>query len=606
MSCIAGRFHRDGAPVDPSAIHRMLAAMAGRAPDAAEAKVAGPLAFGHALLRTGATGIDDCPITFDGAVWITADARVDGRGDLIARLRAGGQLVTDDAPHAELIVKAYRLFGEDLATHLIGDFAFALWDARAQMLLCARDHFGVRPFYYVDTGIELAFASDLDALVCDPPARQELDDASVADFLLFGALQDADRTIYRDIKCLPPGTVMRVTRDSFRLHKYWELRAGVETRFRTIEAYTDRFRELFIQAVTDRLPQGPVALQLSGGLDSTSIAAVTMEHSTKSPRSVTGYNLSSRSALPDDNELEFTEMAATHLGIPLVVQDMSDYASLEAGPRREFATSSPLLYPFIAAHHDNLKRVIQSGAQVMLSGHGGDALMAPSATYYPDLLRGGQWIKLAREVFHHFRHTGTVRGMGLRSALWHRPSEPEWSAPIPKWLTADFVTCSNLAERWHRGWGTIHDGVDARQQLRQPWLCRNFEAAESLKLPAVLRYPFYDIRLVEFLLGVPNFVLTRKRVLREAMRGKLPEAVRTRPKTHLQGDLVRAIVSKRNQAFLEVAKTVGRKADMISRDQYLADLQRYCAGEGAESTWTSSLILGPLALENWLSEKAID
>jgi asparagine synthase (glutamine-hydrolysing) len=581
----------------------MLAAMAGRAPDATHAQNAGPIAMGHALLRTGTTGIDDCSITRDGDVWITADARIDGRADLIKRLRAGGQLVDDDASHAELIVRAYRVFGEDLAAHLIGDFAFALWDSRSQTLLCARDHFGIRPFYYVDSGSEFAFASDMDALLCAPRVSRELDEISVADFLLFGALQDADRTIYRDIKCLPPATVMRVTRDSARLQRYWELAAGAETRFATIEDYTSRFLELFTQAVTDRLPHGPVALQLSGGLDSTSIAAVAAARSSGRPGSVTGYNLSSRSALPDDNELEYTEIAAEHLGIPLVVQDMSDYESFEAGPRLEWETAMPLLYAFISAHHDNLTRVAQSGARVMLSGHGGDALMAPSGTYYPNLLRSGRVGKLIREVAHHVRHTGSVRGMGLRSAIWSSPPEPEWTAPLPGWIAPDFAKRANLDERWLRGWKTIHDGLDARRQLQQSWLCRNFEAAGSLKLPVVLRYPFYDIRLVEYALGLPNFMVAEKCVMREAMRGRLPEAVRQRPKTHLQGDLVRAIVSKRNEAFLDVARTVGQSAEMINRNQYLSAFQEFCAGDGHESTWTSSLILGPLALENWLSSR---
>jgi asparagine synthase (glutamine-hydrolysing) len=344
-----------------------------------------------------------------------------------------------------------------------------------------------------------------------------------------------------------------------------------------------------------------VALQLSGGLDSTSIAAVTVARSSGRRGSVTGYNLSSRSALPDDNELEYTEIAAAHLGIPLVVQDMSDYESFEASPRPEWATSTPLLYAFISAHYDNLSRVARSGARVMLSGHGGDALMAPSGTYYPNLLRSGRVVKLIREVAHHVRHTGSLRGMGLRS-IWSSPPGPEWSAPIPDWIAPDFAQRSKLGERWLRGWKTIHDGLDARRQLEQAWLCRNFEAAGSLKLPVVLRYPFYDVRLVEYALGLPNFLVAEKRVMREAMRGRLPEAVRQRPKTHLQGDLVRAIVSKRNEAFLDVARTVGQSAHMIDRKQYLSAFRQFCAGEGLESTWTSSLILGPLAFENWLSQ----
>jgi len=607
MSCIAGILDRNGAAIEPGRIEGMLAPMRRRAPDGDQVWRHGPIAFGHSVLLTGRSGQDRCPLTLDGRTWITADARIDDRRNLISRLRATGRQVPDESTHAELILHAHAAFGEELPERLVGDFAFALWDDHAKTLTCCRDHFGVRPFYFCETEGIFAFASDLDALLTLPPVSRALDEVSLADFLLFGTCQDAGRTIFQDIQCLPAASSVRMTAGSRpQVRKYWSLPRNCETRLPSRSAYVDGFREIFEQAVADRLPDGPAALQLSGGMDSTAIAAVAAEKSRVAGRPLRAYHVSCKSILPTDDEHKYAEIAASHLGIPLSCQDLGAYSLFERNNDPALFTAMPLAYAHLAADHDLLLEIERSGARVLLSGQGADAAMAGSTSYYPNLARERRWSKFGREVAHHLRHTRSLAGMGLRSAiLRHNGADSGWTPPMPDWIAASFASRVEIGDRWQLGWQTFHNGsIDALHQLSQPWLSRTFEAIGILKMPVVVHFPFYDIRLVKFLLGAPNFMVRSKLILREAMRDKLPASILERPKTPMPGDPVRVIVTNRKKEFLAQVNDCWSDDRRLLKDRYLLALDRYCDGEGAESNWGSLLLLAPVALNNWLVQQS--
>src|ERR1051325_888452 len=187
MSGIVGIVNLDGAPVDRELLSQMTDFLSFRGPDAQEVWVEDNVGFGHAMLRTTwEAKTERQPLTLDGKIWLTADARIDGRAELIAELEAKlrrkiepvelhGQAsrLTDDSYHsngydsvartpndAELILFAYEAWGEDCVKHLIGDFAFAIWDSRHRRLFCARDHFGVKQFYYAQVGGAFIFRSE--------------------------------------------------------------------------------------------------------------------------------------------------------------------------------------------------------------------------------------------------------------------------------------------------------------------------------------------------------------------------------------------------------------------------------------------------------------
>ena len=241
MSCIAGILNLDGGPVDGEMLERMTAAMSARAPDGCRVWCAGNVGFGHAMLRVSTdVSAEDQPFTLDGQVWITADARIDGRADLLKRLRLSGEEMRGGASDAEILLHAYRAFGESFQEHVIGDFAFAIWDGRDKKLLCARDHFGVRPLFFAKTTRVFVFASDISAILEHSEVIDVHCEAFMADFLLFGLGADDDLTAYRDIYRLPRASRISVTQDRVRTQRYWTLPLHSELRYKDDTEYLDQ------------------------------------------------------------------------------------------------------------------------------------------------------------------------------------------------------------------------------------------------------------------------------------------------------------------------------------------------------------------------------
>ncbi|MEO5621961.1 MAG: asparagine synthase-related protein [Dokdonella sp.] len=608
MSGIVGIVNLDGKPVDRQLLERMTGTMSRHGPDATGVWCSGHVGFGHAMLRVSAESEhEQQPHTLDGDIWITADARIDGRQDLLGRLRSAGQTVQANAPDCELILHAYRAFGERFLNHLIGDFAFAIWDSANQQLVCARDHFGVRPFFYAKTDSVFVFGSELDVVLEHASVSTRLDELAIGDFLLFGANQEPERSIYHDIRRLPAASEIHLTRDAFRVSRYWDVPQPNEGHYRDYSECVERFKEVFAQAVNDRAQTPNVAVELSGGMDSTSIAAILAADKQTTDRAVTAYTMSCERLLPEDREAQFAGMVASHLGIPLVEQASYTYALFERFDQPEFVTGEPAAYPLLAARYDTFSQIAASGARVLLTGQGGDGVFGGSSPGPRDSGRSVHALRRLAGICRHVRHTGTLRGLGLRSALLTALGRsPPWHPDFPDWIDADFARRTDLHDRWRLGWKIIDGAVGIQRQLGIPWLSSIFDDYEVLRLPLVVRHPFFDVRLVDFLVHLPNHVTSGKKILRDAMRGKLPDDIRLRPKTYLQGDDVRArfttgkisVPSERRLALVE--------GKYVDADRYQRAFASYLDGEGSKSTWTSYYMISPIALNNWLTLRTID
>lgn len=605
MSCIAGLINLDGAPVDRELLKRMTSTMENRAPDEIGIWCSGNVGFGHAMLRISPDSVKEHqPCTLDGKVWITADARIDGRDDLMRKIRSTGLSPRSDLPDAELILYAYDAFGESFLEHLIGDFSFALWDDRRKRLICVRDHFGVRPFFYAKIGQVFLFASDIDALHEYPSVSRNLDEEGIGDFLLFGDFQNRKTSIYRDIRRLPAANIACVERNALRINRYWELSPHNVIRYGKDSEYLDRFKELFSQAVEDRLHSNRIAIQMSGGLDSTAIAAASMMGAKPATRSVTAYTTTCNCLLPDDQEGHFANEAAMHLGIPIFYQENGDYAPFERFGSRELRTSEPVSYPVLAAHYDSYLHMQNAGCRVMLTGQGGDAVFNNSNSYYAYLLHSGRIARLLYEAYLHVRGSGSLAGMGLRSELLGSSRKAPWQPDFPDWIASEFIARAELKERWEMGWETIRHAAGAYSQMQAPWVSSIFETYETLKMPRVVRHPFFDLRLAQFLLGLPTYMKSDKRLLREAMWRLLPETVRARPKTSLVGDHVRTMIT-RSTTHNSMPSLREKDCDAyIDANRYKIAFERYLSGDGSSSTWSSCLISAPIALNFWLAQQA--
>jgi asparagine synthase (glutamine-hydrolysing) len=161
---------------------------------------------------------------------------------------------------------------EECVRYLRGDFSFAIWDARKQQLFCARDHFGVKPFYYAEPGELFLFSNVLDCIRQHPDVSDGLNDAAIGDFLLLGLNCDEATTTFRDIRRLPAAHSMTVSADGLRIKRYWSAPTGGRIRYHRAEDFVEHFQILLQDAVADRLRTDHVGILLSGGLDSATVA----------------------------------------------------------------------------------------------------------------------------------------------------------------------------------------------------------------------------------------------------------------------------------------------------------------------------------------------
>ena len=177
MSGIVGIINLDGKPVSRELLQQMTDFMAYRGPDGRGIWSDDYIGLGHTLLCATQESLKERqPFSLDNEVWITADARIDGRKELIGKLRSEVTANLNDVTDVELILRAYDRWGEQCVEHLLGDFAFAIWDGRKRQLFCARDHFGVKPFYYAQVGNSLILSNTLNCVRLHPAVSDELNE----------------------------------------------------------------------------------------------------------------------------------------------------------------------------------------------------------------------------------------------------------------------------------------------------------------------------------------------------------------------------------------------------------------------------------------------
>jgi asparagine synthase (glutamine-hydrolysing) len=288
VGAICGLFHLDGRPVRRELITAQTDALAHRGRNGSGEWISGSIALGHRASHTMAESRRDAQpiIRDDGRLVLVADARIDNRRELAIAL---GLRRPDAVTDCEVILGAYDRWGATCAEHLIGDFAFAIWNRATQSVFCARDPMGVKPFYYHHSNRLFAFASEMKALLCIPGVPREADRAAVARYIAC-IVDDRERTQLRGITRLPAAHTLTVARCGTTRVEYWRADCARDVRFTTDAQYVDAFRETFGQAVRARLrAELPVGATLSGGLDSSSV--VCMARQLASTRALPTFSL---------------------------------------------------------------------------------------------------------------------------------------------------------------------------------------------------------------------------------------------------------------------------------------------------------------------------
>ena len=539
MSGIAGIYYLDGSPVDPGVLKAMTDVVAYRGPDGIEQRVEKTVGLAHLqLFTTRESQKEHQPLASnDGNYVITCDGRVDNREELVEALNRRFPIGTDSTD-AELILCAYMAWGDKCVHHIIGDFAFGIWDAAHQQLFCARDPLGIRQFHYHYGGRRFIFGTEIKQVLEHPGIPRELDPLTLGLFLK-NSVGDGEMTFYQQIRRLRGGCALTVSRDGLRVDKYWN--PDPENRLRmNDEEFVEEFRPIFKKAVACRLRcHHPVGMMLSGGMDSSSIACTAGELGRErrdEHHQVHAFSWDFHESQSPDSP-EYIRGIQEKYGFPLTWIDGRNFWGLQDLAKSQ-GWDEPFNPPYEAQWHRTFRNINDRGLTVALTGLGGDDLL--SYHFIPHM-RG--WLR-SFKVRMLFTELSAMNGPLRKNVIkllcpalvpaWLRNAHYNSRARRPLWLCPEFYESSGLAD-----WENTHsaslaypsDGAQVIKQTLEPGMPLGVLSLEQISAhcSVELRHPFWDVRVVDFLARIPPEQKWRggvtKGLLRRAMTGIVPEPV---------------------------------------------------------------------------------
>jgi asparagine synthase (glutamine-hydrolysing) len=620
MSAIAGAVDLHGRPLDGSLLEALTTLAAGNRADARGCWHEGAVGLGHVLaavtpescgeaqpLRDPGTG---CVIVFDG--------RLDNRAELDGCL-AGSPLPRSVPTDAAYTLAGYLQWGVDVVDHLIGDFALAIWDPRARQLMLARDPLGTRPCYYSHRPDRLTFASTLEQILNDSSLPRELDEDAVTAYLTGDEEVRGQRTCYRHVRSLPGGHQLTLRGDQSRLRRYWHWPAQPPPPRPATRAHAEEFRELFTEAVRCRLrSSAPVGLLLSGGLDSSAVAAV-VGHPDRQDGAgpLRSYSLVFDQFLACD-ERNYSIAAAAHHRLPQTFVPGDECWALSHVDEWLPVFTDPYFLPYHGIHFKMLGAARLDGVRTILMGHGGDHLLTGSARYLSDWLLQGRWSDLHQQVAAHARLTkrsyprtfaADVLVPLMPDPVRRRLKQHRKSGSGEKpWLPADLQHPPQRQETNSRDNGRSAWWYSLRRQWDRFGQDPNQAYLDRLArlFGLEVRQPFLDVRLIDFVLRVPPEALYRdgtpKLLLREALGDLLPPVIRTRRSRGSLSPLIEFGLRRNRRAFVEalLEDSELEQRGYILAEPWKAAIQTFLQGDNRHfwSYWRT------LSLEMWLRASA--
>ena len=666
MSGIAGLMHRDGRLASVDALAAMSAAVAHRGRDASGMACDGVVGLAHRMTWSTHESLNERqPLVRDTpSLRLVADARIDNRTELIAALGMNGAARVTDV---DLIAGAYARWGTSCVEHLVGDFAFALWDGERRQLFCARDPMGVKPFYFFRSERLFAFASEAKALFALPDVPQDIDPIQIGLFVE-GTGEDRRRTHYKAIQRLPAAHTMTVGPSRLEENKYWEPDAKREIRFSTSQQYAESFREIFEESVRARLRSvHPVGAALSGGLDSSSIVCMAR----KLQRDARAPGLHTFSLVFPSLPAKDLRMIDERRYIESVVRDgdlVPTYLSADRLSPLEDVTpilealGEPYAAPNLYLHWSMYRASAERGVRVFLDGFDGDSAISHGFARLNGLVQRGEWAVFENEVraiagrrqvspefvLTHFglpylavlarrgawlawaraaRELSQRFGLPVGRTLWEsgvRPATPEVIRLGVRALRRRQPEVTSLVRREiaatlrREGYAVERDeDLDIAMSERESHTRGIMQPAYQLTLEMAShcaasfgvepRYPFFDRRLIDYCLALPEEEKLAdgwpRLVFRRAMEGILPPEVRWRSdKGNLSPNFHRTL--RASSATAADSAPDSPIAEYVDLKALARMRQRYCAetstlGRSADG----HLLFRVMVLEKWLSER---
>jgi len=549
MNWIAGIYNLDGQAVDPTLLNKMM--------EPARTKNAGTFrswidgAIGMASYGPTPTqnkfAKAEPPTNENCRLRICFDGRIDNPGELLD-LTGLHPRNGHEPSDLELVTAAYRTWGTACWGKIIGDFALSLWDEERQSLVCARDVFGVRTLFYCLCGKSLIWASRISQLLGLGQISRTLEKEYFANYLVRLSLPLA-LTPYKNIKRLEPAHSLTVENARVSTNRYWKPDPSKEISYSSSDQYAAHFRQLLREAVQARLrANGPVWCELSGGLDSSSIACMAQELVRE--RATPPEQLNTLSWVYDkayySDERRWIEPVVKKHNLAHRYISCDHYYPLQDFARSSVQWDEPSYQNIFDSLFTKISQELRKGGiAVVLSGQAGDQTVVPGycPVYIADLFRKCRFGQVAQELLQWQRDlrlplttvfiNACARPLFRRNLIYFEGELESFQNPVPTWINRSFAKEMDLR---HRAlYRLVAPPYDSRAY--QARCERVMEVPETLyrgerETVCEHRYPYLDKRLVEFCLGVPWNRLyppgEPKSLIRRGLSDLLPEEVRTR------------------------------------------------------------------------------
>jgi asparagine synthase (glutamine-hydrolysing) len=518
---------------DPELMERMLRSIVHRGPDGQGIDAGPHFSIGMRRLAIIDVATGDQPLYSDDRnLALVYNGEIYNHAELRRELEARGRRFVTDHSDTEVVLRGYEEWGHDVVDHLVGMFAFAVSDCERAELFLARDRLGIKPLYYVDGPSRFAFASELKALFQDSSVPRRPDVDAVQRFLLFRLHDDGEDTFFDGVKRLLPAHTMLVRPDGIvKIERYWQPYVNPEfSSSRSDDDYAHEFATRFDAVVSRHLISDvPVGVPLSGGLDSSGVVT-TMARLRAEGTDLHTQGLYTFSALyPGEtiDESEYIHEVERAVGsIPHYVYPSLDDFWNEIDEwiwYQEEPTIASAPYAYYSVY-----RLASEHVKVMVSGNGGDELLAGYIPYFRAYLSSAlaqrQYLAAVREIFQGRDLYRKYASELIRSKLPSRTNDT---------ITARELLASGSAAGVHF---ESHKNLNERLasdvlRYSTPDLLR-YEDKNSMAFSIEARVPFLDHELVEFIFGLPIDQKIKggwnRAVYRNAMKGRMPEKNRLR------------------------------------------------------------------------------
>lgn len=550
MSGFFGILNRNGKLIDKKIVDTMQNAMSYWKPDEKNICVDGSIAMGHTMLwNTPESKYEHLPLC-DDTIILTMDARIDNRDEL-AKVLELPDLPINQIGDSEFILGAYKKWGEECPKHLLGDFAFAIWDEKKQQLFCARDHIGIKQLYYCATNDFFIFGNDLKGLLGHPSITKKINDEAVANYFVNYQLNSRVLTFFEDIVKLPPAHKITITNTKIDIKSYWNIDDRVKMKLPNLEAYVKKLRELLEQAVYARIRSDfPVTSHLSGGLDSSSIAIIAARKLHKQDKKLLAFNWIHK---PSDNDNPLNFEWYNSETIAKIENIEHNYVAMSADDVYQYMSERDIAYGETVDlwyEYPLRKSVQMRDSRTILSGWGGDEFVTyKGRAYYSDLVWQGKLSYALRELRYFAKEKNINSIKSILGLLYYKILMP--SVPRNLYCYMPKNTCERIKKSFPMIkknflilvnntlkkvlFLTRQPGKTIREDMLTYWssghVLTRIESweTESINNRLTYAYPMLDKRIIEFMLEVPAKYLVQsgegRYLFRLAMKDLLPDEI---------------------------------------------------------------------------------